>query len=46
VIAEAAMLMNLEGTIWDMAHTVHAHPTFAEGTMEAALNALGEGLSA
>lgn len=46
IIAEAAMTMGLEGTVWDFAGTVHAHPTFAEGVMEAALAATGEGVNA
>ena len=46
IIAEAAMTMGLEGTIWDLGGTVHAHPTFAEGVMEAALAAAGEGVNA
>ncbi len=46
IIAEAAMAMGLEGTIWDLGRTVHAHPTFAEGVMEAALAAAGEGVNA
>lgn len=46
IIAEAAMTMGLEGTVWDLGRTVHAHPTFAEGVMEAALAATGEGVNA
>lgn len=46
IIAEAAMTMGLEGTVWDLGRTVHAHPTFAEGVMEAALAAAGEGVNA
>ena len=46
IIAEAAMTMGLEGTVWDIGRTVHAHPTFAEGVMEAALAATGEGINA
>ena len=46
VIAEAAMVMGLEGTVWDFGATVHAHPTFAEGLMEAALASLGAGINA
>ncbi|MDG2305578.1 MAG: dihydrolipoyl dehydrogenase [Candidatus Binatia bacterium] len=46
IIAEAAMTMGLEGTVWDLGGTVHAHPTFAEGVMEAALAATGEGVNA
>lgn len=46
IVAEAAMTMGLEGTVWDLGGTVHAHPTFAEGVMEAALAATGEGVNA
>jgi dihydrolipoamide dehydrogenase len=35
-IAEAVMAMRLEGTVDDIAHTIHAHPTLAEGMGEAA----------
>src|ERR1019366_1529007 len=35
-IAEAVMAMRLEGTVDDIAHTIHAHPTLAEGMAEAA----------
>jgi dihydrolipoamide dehydrogenase len=35
-IAEAVMAMRLEGTVDDIAHTIHAHPTLAEALGEAA----------
>jgi dihydrolipoamide dehydrogenase len=35
-IAEAVMAMRLEGTVDDIAHTMHAHPTLAEAMAEAA----------
>ncbi len=35
MIAEAAVLMELEGTVYDLARTVHAHPTVAEVFMDA-----------
>jgi dihydrolipoamide dehydrogenase len=35
-IAEAVMAMRLEGTVDDIAHTIHAHPTLAEAIGEAA----------
>jgi dihydrolipoamide dehydrogenase len=35
-IAEAVMAMRLEGTVDDIAHAIHAHPTLAEGLGEAA----------
>lgn len=34
MIAEAAVLMELEGTVYDLARTVHAHPTVAEVFMD------------
>ncbi len=36
LIAEAALALQLGATIHDIAETVHAHPTLAEGVMEAA----------
>ena len=35
-IAEAVMAIRLEGTVDDIAHTIHAHPTLAEAMGEAA----------
>ena len=35
MISEAAILMELEGTIYDVARAVHAHPTVSEVFMEA-----------
>ncbi len=35
LIAEAGVLMELEGTVYDLARTVHAHPTVAEVFMDA-----------
>jgi dihydrolipoamide dehydrogenase len=35
-IAEAVVAMRLEGTVDDIAHTIHAHPTLAEALGEAA----------
>jgi dihydrolipoamide dehydrogenase len=36
MIAEAAAFMLVESTIYDVAQTVHAHPTISEVFMEAA----------
>jgi dihydrolipoamide dehydrogenase len=36
LIAEAALAIQMGATISDIAHTIHAHPTLAEGVMEAA----------
>jgi dihydrolipoamide dehydrogenase len=33
--------LRLEATLADIADTIHAHPTLGEGTMEAAMVALG-----
>lgn len=41
LIAEGALAIELEATLDDLAATIHAHPTFAEATYEAALVALG-----
>lgn len=40
MIAEAAVSMELEGTIYDIAKTVHPHPTLSEIVMEAAHGAV------
>ena len=36
MIAEAVVAMRLEGTVEDLAHTIHPHPTLTEAMMEAA----------
>ncbi len=36
LIAEAALCMQMEGKIQDIANTIHAHPTMAEGLFELA----------
>jgi dihydrolipoamide dehydrogenase len=41
LIPEGVLAMQLEATLADIAGTIHAHPTLGEGTMEAALVALG-----
>ncbi len=41
LIHEAALAVKLEATLEDIEEMVHAHPTFAEGLMEAAGVALG-----
>ncbi|MDR1304308.1 MAG: dihydrolipoyl dehydrogenase [Verrucomicrobiales bacterium] len=38
LIAECALLMELNGTVSDLARVIHAHPTLAEVTKEAARN--------
>lgn len=44
LISEAAAFMQIEATIWDVARTVHAHPTVSEVFLEAGLDAAGEPL--
>jgi pyruvate/2-oxoglutarate dehydrogenase complex dihydrolipoamide acyltransferase (E2) component len=41
LIPEGVLAMQLGATLADIAATIHAHPTLGEGTMEAALVALG-----
>jgi dihydrolipoamide dehydrogenase len=41
LIPEGVLAMQLEATLTDIANTIHAHPTLGEGTMEAAMVALG-----
>lgn len=40
MIAEAAVLMEMEGTVLDVARTIHAHPTVSEIYMEAGFTAV------
>ncbi|GAC1327816.1 MAG: dihydrolipoyl dehydrogenase [Chloroflexota bacterium] len=41
LIPEGVLALQLEATLDDLANTIHAHPTLGEGSMEAALVALG-----
>jgi dihydrolipoamide dehydrogenase len=41
LIPEGVLAMRLEATLADIADTIHAHPTLGEGSMEAAMVALG-----
>jgi dihydrolipoamide dehydrogenase len=41
LIPEAVLALQLEATLEDVANTIHAHPTLGEGSMEAAMAALG-----
>ncbi len=45
MIAEGVGLMNLEGTIYDLAKIVHPHPTFTEAIVEASLDAIDKPLN-
>ena len=40
MISKAVALMQIEGTIYDLAKTVHPHPTFTEAMVEAAYGAI------
>lgn len=42
LIAEVALGMQLETTVEEVAHTIHAHPTLPEAIMEAAHNLIGQ----
>lgn len=44
LIAEASVALSLEATVEDIANTIHAHPTLAEGMLEAAHATLGHAL--
>lgn len=42
LISEASAAIQIEATVYDVAKTVHAHPTVSEVFMEAGLGAVGE----
>ena len=44
LIAEAALCMNMEGTVDDLVRTVHAHPTVSEAVGEAAMAVLNRAI--
>jgi len=44
MIAEAGALMEIEGTIYDLARVVHAHPTVSEIFMEAGFEAVDKAI--
>jgi dihydrolipoamide dehydrogenase len=44
LIAEYVLAMNLEATIEEMHHSIHAHPTLSEALMEAAAATTGEAI--
>ena len=44
LISEAAAYMKLEGTIYDVAQTIHAHPTVSEIFMEAGFDAIDKAI--
>jgi dihydrolipoamide dehydrogenase len=45
VIAEASLALSVEATAETIVSTIHAHPTMAEGILEATANALGESIN-
>ena len=42
LISEASAYMAVESTVWDVAHTMHAHPTISEVFLEAGADAVGK----
>lgn len=42
LISEASAYMAVESTVWDVAHTMHAHPTISEVFLEAGADATGK----
>ena len=46
VLGEASLAWTMEAGVEDLAHAIHAHPTFPEAVGEAALVAMGMGLHA
>lgn len=44
IVAQAALALQLECTVEELARTIHAHPTLAEGMMESAESWLGLGI--
>lgn len=44
MIAEASAFMQMEGTIYDVAQTIHAHPTVSEIFMEAGFDAVDQAI--
>ncbi len=42
LIAEATLALSLGATVYDVTHTIHAHPTLAEGVFEACLALSGQ----
>lgn len=44
MISELIVTMNLEGTIYDIANSIHPHPTFSEAIMEASLSAIDKAI--
>ncbi len=44
LIAEAAAYMSVEATVYDVARTIHAHPTISEVFLEAGMDAAGKAI--
>jgi len=46
MISEAGLAKVLKATPWDIAHTIHPHPTLSEAVLEAALDVEGQAIHA
>lgn len=44
MIGELVVTMNLEGTIYDIANSIHPHPSFSEAIMEASLSTIDKAI--
>ncbi len=44
MISEASAFMSIEGTVYDVAQTIHAHPTISEIFMEAGFDAIDQAI--
>ena len=44
LIAEYGLVIQMEGTVEDIHHTIHAHPTLSEAVMESAAATMGEAI--
>lgn len=44
MVAELAVVMSMEGTVEDIIHTIHAHPTVSEAVAEAAMAVFGNSI--
>ena len=44
LIGEFGLAIEMEGTVADLHHTIHAHPTLSEAVMEAAAATTGEAI--
>jgi len=44
LLGQSVLALEFEGTVEDIAHTIHAHPTLSEAMREAALGADGRAI--